>query len=187
MAELDEDMKEEIYNAFSDGTPIKDIMKEYKISPKQWKQIKTEFEGGETEPDEAIDVQQKIEKAAEKSAVDIAVSTTKETAKDIQQTKYNIGDSVYGLLFRANLNNDQMLEFVAKSITFFIQEYDNVENLKLQNEKYNEVLTAMSEVFDDRKQTLELIKDYQKECIINSVLPDKEYVLGLLKSTLIAE
>lgn len=182
MVELDEDLKQEIYSAFADdGVKIKDIMKQYKITLKQWKQIKSEFEGGEGEEEEEEPIQKTIEKAAEKSAVDIAVKTTKETAKEIQQTKFNIGDAVYNLLFQANLTTDQMLEFVAQAITFYFTEYDNIEKLKAENQKYNDILADMYELFDNRKQALRLAEEYQKECILNDKKPDRDYVLSMLK------
>ena len=127
-----------------------------------------------------------MEKAATKSAVDVAVKQTTKTATDIQQTKFEIGDVIYNLLFAANVPNDKMIEFVGSALAFYLENYNQVEEYKKQIEVSAEAISYFTELFDDRKQLLKLVDDYQTQCVLNSEKPDAEYVLKLFKIALVS-
>ena len=187
------DDEEEAYMRYLDGESAKSLMQEYGFTPKQWKDIKNKYSGNEskestkkTKEEKPNQVEEKIEKAANKSAVDVAVKQTTKTATDIQQTKFEMGDAIYNVLFAANVPNDKMLEFVASAISFYLENYNSVEDYKKQIEASAEVISYFTDLFDDRKQLLKLVEDYQKQCIMNSEKPDPEYVLKLFKIAMVS-
>ena len=187
------DDEEEAYMRYLDGESAKSLMQEYGFTPKQWKDIKNKYSGNEskesskkTKKEKPNQVEEKIEKAASKSAVDVAVKQTTKTATDIQQTKFEMGDAIYNVLFAANVPNDKMLEFVASAISFYLENYNSVEDYKKQIEASAEVISYFTDLFDDRKQLLKLVEDYQKQCIMNSEKPDPEYVLKLFKIAMVS-
>lgn len=187
------DEEEDAYMRYLDGESAKSLMQEYGFTPKQWKDIKNKYSGNEskestkkTKEEKPNQVEEKIEKAANKSAVDVAVKQTTKTATDIQQTKFEMGDAIYNVLFAANVPNDKMLEFVASAISFYLENYNSVEDYKKQIEASAEVISYFTDLFDDRKQLLKLVEDYQKQCIMNSEKPDPEYVLKLFKIAMVS-
>ena len=185
--------EEEAYMRYVDGESAKSLMEEYNLTPKQWKDIKNKYSGKEpkesskkTKEENPNQVEEKVEKAATKSAVDVAVKQTTKTATDIQQTKFEIGDVIYNLLFAANVPNDKMIEFVGSALAFYLENYNQIEEYKKQIEVSAEAISYFTELFDDRKQLLKLVDDYQKQCVLNSEKPDAEYVLKLFKIALVS-
>lgn len=195
----EEDKYLEIYQKYQEGQSIKSLMAEYHLNPKQWKKIKESFEqideDNEEEDSEEEEEkpnkgsrktpEQKVEKAAETSAIDIAVKTTKVTAKDIQETKFQLGDSLYNILFAAGIPNDKMMEFVAEALGFYLQNYDSIEKLKEKLETSERLIDYFTDIFDDRKQLLNLVQKYQESCIANGTSPDPEYVLSLFRNAML--
>ena len=79
-----------------------------------------------------------------------------------------------------------MIEFVGSAIAFYLENYNQIENYKQQIEVSAEAIAYFTDLFDDRKQLLKLVQDYQEKCIINGEKPDAEYVLKLFKIAMVS-
>ena len=158
------------------GRPKKDSMKDssIKIDVKSKKDV-------EDEDIEDIDpVATKMGDKAESVVVTQVVKETTTLAKDIQTTKEVLGDIVYSAFFNLGLNPAEMVALLTETINYMVEDYKKYAELKDEHETAMSLLQAILGEFNHKKLAIELVKQYQTDCITNGITPDIKYVNSLL-------
>lgn len=133
----------------------------------------------------ASNVDQKMESKAESTAAGKVVDETKKLATDIQTTKEVLGDIVYNAFFDLGLEPADMIVLLKGAIDTMVENYQQIEKLQEEHEIALDLLQSILAEYDKKKITLDLVRQYQQDCVVNQITPDIEYVNKLLMESVI--
>ncbi|MEM0142343.1 MAG: hypothetical protein QXL94_00110 [Candidatus Parvarchaeum sp.] len=148
--------------------------------------IKIDVKSKNDEEEEDEDpVSTKMEQKSDSVSVTQIVKETTDLAKDIQTTKEVLGNIVYTAFFNLGLTPAEMVALLTETINYMIEDYKKYADLKNEHEAAIGLLETILAEFNRKKLTIDLMKQYQTDCVTNGVTPDIKYITSLLSEGVI--
>lgn len=176
-------VRDGIKELYNEGIDAEAIAEQYEMDINEVQNILDSFDEKDNEESKSKknDIDERMDTNAEASITGEVVKRTKGLALDIQKTKEEIGDFVFHMFDNSGLPVNDIASFVEYAIEFFIENFKEIENIKLELDTSEGIIEKLWEIADEHSSKERLVREYILKCASEGTPVDNEFVERMLQ------